>query len=732
MKYKMWLMLLVFSLFTSFTLAQDDSVTLRLAINDPQGRPSEPYVLEFIAQVNSLSNGSLTIEPYWDAGSEPAVIQLVMAGEVDLGQVASRAFNGEGVTSLDALYAPFLIDNDALAEAVATSDTAKQMLEGMSSAGIVGLTMWPEDMRHPFAINPHPPLLSPEDFVGINIRTLTSGIPAALVKALGGTPVFPDNYQGAESGLRQGGSLNGTQVATGNVTFFSKYPVLFANGAAFEKLNDEQKSILREAAKATQTKAIAEHPNDSDAATAYCAEGGTVVLASEAQIAAFEKAAQPVFDQIEQDPANAGYIAAIRALKASTTPSAGAQACEPPTIQASSTSSTEGWSEGLPPNGIWQVELNEEDLVAKGLPRGEAQAIAGVTNWEFQDGKFTQNMLINSPRAGTCTGTYAVVEDFVRFTYTSGCDGEVDDVQWRLDEDGLHLHLVAIQNAPFRVNKFYYEANPWKNIETWSEGLPPNGIWQVELTADDLATSEMPLRQDLGIDKKSDWEGIYTFTLQDGKVIWQKPGYIYCKGSYELAEGGVRFSYALDDCDRQVDDMQWRLDNDGLHLQLVGLKNYYSDTNSILFGTKPWQKMSEPTTDTTVWEKGLPPNGTWQVELSLEDFQRMGVVRPWAADWAGTYTFEFNDDKGALLFTGPSLGQPNSPNSPRCDMYYEAFKDDVSRFTYTTGSACLNIKEFHQWRLDDEGLHLHLVDITNAPFYENRAVYEAKPWQKIE
>jgi TRAP-type transport system periplasmic protein len=126
----MWLMLLVFSLFTSFTLAQDDSVTLQLAVTDPQGRASEPMVLEFIEQVKTLSDGKITIEPGWfsEAGQENVVIQDVRTRVVDLGLVGSRAWNGEGVTSFDALQAPFLIDNDALAEAVATSDTAKQML----------------------------------------------------------------------------------------------------------------------------------------------------------------------------------------------------------------------------------------------------------------------------------------------------------------------------------------------------------------------------------------------------------------------------------------------------------------------------------------------------------------------------------------------------------------------------------------------------------------------------
>ena len=54
----------------SATAAPDKPITLRLAVSDAQGRPSEPYVLEFIDQVKTLSNGNITIEPTWDAGAE--------------------------------------------------------------------------------------------------------------------------------------------------------------------------------------------------------------------------------------------------------------------------------------------------------------------------------------------------------------------------------------------------------------------------------------------------------------------------------------------------------------------------------------------------------------------------------------------------------------------------------------------------------------------------------------
>ena len=174
------------------------------------------------------------------------------------------------------------------------------------------------------------PILAPEDFAGLNIRATSSGVTYTLIETLSATPMLGDSgYQGAESGLRQGASLSGNPIATGNVTFFAKYQVLFVNGSAFEKLSEEQRAVLREAAIATQKKAIEEHPSEADAAAAWCADGGSIVLASDEQVAAFEAAAQPVFDMIAQDPMNVELIASLRELKANTEPSPGAEACSP-------------------------------------------------------------------------------------------------------------------------------------------------------------------------------------------------------------------------------------------------------------------------------------------------------------------------------------------------------------------------------------------------------------------
>jgi hypothetical protein len=331
--------------------------------------------------------------------------------------------------------------------------------------------MWPEDLRHPFSVVPGKPLLAPTDFAGLNIRAGASDVTYQIINALGATPMSGDtDYQGAESGLRQGSSLTGKPIATGNVTFYPKYQVLFANGVAFERLSADQRNVLRQAAVAAQKKAIAEHPREADAATAWCADGGTIVLATAAQVVAFEQSAQPVFDQLEKDPINAALIAAIRDLKASTAPSPEAAACAPVATQQSPApkAETQVWSAGLPPNGVWQAQLTAEDFVRMGLLQSVARDWAGLYTLTFQDGKSVMLGQDEQGKTGKCETTYAVVEDFVRFTSVDSvaeCPNEVDDIQWRLDKDGLHLHLVAIKNAKFLEGKAWLEAKPWQKIK---------------------------------------------------------------------------------------------------------------------------------------------------------------------------------------------------------------------------------------------------------------------------
>jgi TRAP-type transport system periplasmic protein len=445
----------------------DKPITLHLAVSDFQGQASEPYVQEFVDQVNTLSKGNIAVVPVWDAGGdvtppiEEGVIKVVKDGQYELGLAGSRAWDRAGVTSFQALQAPFLITDNALAKAVATSEIGTRMLEGLSAAGITGLGVWPEGLRHPFSYVSGKSILSPEDLKGLAVRTPPSEVSYMLMKTFGGNPFFDNqtsDFPAAEASMLGGGTSRYPTV-TGNVTYFPKFQVLFANGAAFDKLSEGQRSILRDAAAAAQRKAIAEHPNEADAARTWCANGGTIVMASQEQLAAFETAARPVFDEIEKDPFNAQRIADIRDLKAKTEPAPGAEACQP-------AASPEVWSPGLPPNGAWQVELTAEDVLRMGVPKSGVKDWVGTFTWTFQDDK--AQLDYTGPGGDfVCQANMAFVKEVARLTYFSGdaCPDEVDDIKWRLDTDGLHLHLVAIQHSNFINNRAMYEAKPWQKVE---------------------------------------------------------------------------------------------------------------------------------------------------------------------------------------------------------------------------------------------------------------------------
>jgi hypothetical protein len=91
-----------------------------------------------------------------------------------------------------------------------------------------------------------------------------------------------------------------------------------------------------------------------------------------------------------------------------------------------------------------------------------------VYTWNFQDGK-AQLQFEGPIKTGTftCLAEYAAVGEIVRFTFTTSvpagtCDGTVDDVQWRLDDDGLHFNLVASSEDPFAAIETTYEAKPFQ------------------------------------------------------------------------------------------------------------------------------------------------------------------------------------------------------------------------------------------------------------------------------
>ena len=301
-------------------------VTLTLGVPDSAGTPAESAdITSFARLVRQLSDGRMTIRIMWEvtqaANPEPATAALVRAGTVDLGWIGARAWDTLGVRSLQALQAPFLIDSYPLLGAVLRSPMASDMLAGLNRAGYTGLGLYPDQLRHPAGFRK--PLASLRELRGARIRVPASRASEALFRALGAVPVhlngsaFSDAVSaGTVDGVDASAALAakyGGQFLTGNITLYPKTTTLFAGTGRFARLSVSQQRVLRSAARRTLAVALAT-PAEPDGRAASCASG-RVVTASQPAVDAIERAAQPVYAYLEQDPQAKAFIRQIQQMK---------------------------------------------------------------------------------------------------------------------------------------------------------------------------------------------------------------------------------------------------------------------------------------------------------------------------------------------------------------------------------------------------------------------------------
>ena len=247
-----------------------EPVVIRLGTGDPRGRPDTPVVERFADAVEELSDGGMRVEVVWEAGGdssdpdgfEKGVVGLVQDGELDLGWIATRAWDTVGVKSFQALQAPFLITDHELLTEVLASPMADEMIAGLDDAGVVGLGLFPDGLRYPLGYTA--PMTSLEDFDGADIRLVPSEATEALVRALGGRPVYGLTGDALDTAIASG-DVDGTEVSlglaasiapkgsvvTGNVVLFPRVNTLFAGQDLMASLSDEQEAILAAAAEET-------------------------------------------------------------------------------------------------------------------------------------------------------------------------------------------------------------------------------------------------------------------------------------------------------------------------------------------------------------------------------------------------------------------------------------------------------------------------------------------------
>jgi TRAP-type C4-dicarboxylate transport system substrate-binding protein len=439
-------------------------LTLHLAADDPPDRPGSDQMYEFARRVQSLSGGDIRIKPVLDAGGnnpnwDQLVLDNVRGGKWEMGLIPARAWDTEGVTSLRALNAPFLITSEALRDDVISSELADDLMSGLKEAGVHGLALFPEGLRHPFGYEQ--PLLGPDDYAGAAIRSPTSQTAAAVFDALGASTNDDETDAVQQAGMESSYDLGPAGTATGNVTFFPKANALVVNDDVLERLDERRRAVLEKAAVETREWAIQTLPSDADAAAAYCANGGAVVLASDEDLAALERATAPVYAELERDEQTRELIAAIRQRKGEAAAPTPPKACGRP---AGRDEGRAGGDADSRLNGVYRMELTDADLRAAGITsRADLDENHGIFTITLEDGDYCWVQRAPNPlnNPDECS-TYEV--DGNRFVMHYPTDPP-DLFRFELTGDGdLALTLLRAGATKYRPYAESWAANDWQRL----------------------------------------------------------------------------------------------------------------------------------------------------------------------------------------------------------------------------------------------------------------------------
>jgi TRAP-type C4-dicarboxylate transport system substrate-binding protein len=362
---------------------------------------------------------------------EADAVRAVQSGEADLALIPSRAFDTFGVTSFDALTAPLELDNMALQQAVLSSDVAAEMLTGVEPLGLVGVGILPGPMRVPAGITR--PLVAPADFDGARIGVSPSELTQRSVRALGAVPV-ETTFEGADISALDGIEHQVASIAanqydsavrwiTANVFLWPRPLVLVANQRRFAALSEDQRRMLRDAARNAVIPTAAVQSDTAEAAAMCRRHRVQIVLATPKELKELRAAFTPVYNRLRKDATTADLLGRIDRLRTGYGPSPGEVLDCTRLVSAPGSPSTDPAptppQHNLAVDGNYLLQLTPNDLEASGDdPQIEE-------NWgEFRLSLVAGHFVITQRNEHACTWTYGA------YTLT---DGQLEMV---IDEGG--------------------------------------------------------------------------------------------------------------------------------------------------------------------------------------------------------------------------------------------------------------------------------------------------------
>lgn len=244
----------------------EEPLKLKLVEQMPEGHIMTTTLHHLAEQIETLSEGKIECEVYSGGvlGDDTAMMEGVQMGTIDIVRAELTTMVNFGAQKALVTTLPYIIRDRDHFWAFAESDVGGEILASLQEdgTGFVGLNYLEEGARHFFTKEP---VNTIEDLKGMKLRVQNTDMWLEIVKSLGASPTpmsFSELYSALNSGVVDGAE----QPLSGYVSqkFYEVCPNIILDGHVYpvqayiiseltwNKLTDEQKAVIKEAAKATE------------------------------------------------------------------------------------------------------------------------------------------------------------------------------------------------------------------------------------------------------------------------------------------------------------------------------------------------------------------------------------------------------------------------------------------------------------------------------------------------
>jgi tripartite ATP-independent transporter DctP family solute receptor len=304
---------------------RSDVTVIKLGHALDTGHSVHKAMVYMAERLEEKSGGTMRIDiyPSQQLGSERELLEMLQLGSLGMTKVAAAVLEGFA-PSYRVLSLPYIFRDENHRFKVLEGEIGQQLLLSSQKYWLRGLTYYDAGSRSFYTKDR--PINTPDDLIGLKIRTLESATQVEMVNTLGGsaTPIsWGELYTALQQGVVDGAENNAPSFYLSRHYEVCRYysldehtgipDVLLVSTIIWDTLTPQQQQWLTEAARESSEVQKGYWKESSDEALRAVQEAGVEVIYPDK--APFVEKVQPIYDEFAKDPEMNDLIQRIRAVQ---------------------------------------------------------------------------------------------------------------------------------------------------------------------------------------------------------------------------------------------------------------------------------------------------------------------------------------------------------------------------------------------------------------------------------